>query len=300
MPNDNAPERTETREGVALILRAFKSLPNVLKVIVLSIVLIVLAVLAYYNFFHAEKVAKPPSSSVTVNTQIQVPQVIQNPSPPEPGAPRAVESAQINTPYTGGTLARAPGNANAAPQNIEAEHSLLEDGLASNFHMENLSTDNPVEQTISQTDADNYIHYKLFALDRCIWLNRRVAGVNHWQWIKDPQYHKHDVQRAASKESTRGRHLTPTDTRSIDPLEVPASLKPRLVNIRANLALPVAVQGRCMNPHPGQFTYWWGPPFDQCNSPLYRQFQDGCTHYQIYNRCANSWDARIFWTYCAH
>jgi hypothetical protein len=308
MPDDNAPVHTgKTSEGTALIIRAFKSLPNPLRVIVLSIVLIVLAVLGYYKYFPAEKSApkdvKIPSPSITVTNQIQTaPQVIQNPSPPEPGAPRALQSAQLDMPYTGGTPARhAPGNANDVPQNIEAEHSSLEDALASNFHMENLSKDNPEEQTISETDADNYIHYKLFALDRCIWLNRRVAGVNHWQWIKDPQYHKHDVHRVtASEESPKGRHLMPTDTKSIHPLEVPASQKPRLVNIRANLALPIAVQGRCMNPHPGQFSYWWGPPFDQCNSPLYRRFPDGCTHYQIYNRCANSWDARIFWTYCVH
>ena len=36
----------------------------------------------------------------------------------------------------------------------------------------------------------------------------------------------------------------------------------------------------------------------RANSPMYRQFQDGCTHYQIYNRCANAWDARIYWTTC--
>jgi hypothetical protein len=58
------------------------------------------------------------------------------------------------------------------------------------------------------------------------------------------------------------------------------------------------VQGACQNPHPGAFKYWWGPPFDQCQSPMYRQFGDGCTHYQIFNRCANVWDPRIFWTFC--
>jgi len=59
-----------------------------------------------------------------------------------------------------------------------------------------------------------------------------------------------------------------------------------------------AQSGNCINPHPGEFKYWWGTPTDKCNSPMYRQFQDGCTHYQIYNRCANAWDARIFWTTC--
>lgn len=59
------------------------------------------------------------------------------------------------------------------------------------------------------------------------------------------------------------------------------------------------IQGGCLNPHPGQFRYWAGPPTDPCWGPIFRQFGDGCTHYQMFNHCNNVWDPAIHWTYCA-
>jgi hypothetical protein len=37
---------------------------------------------------------------------------------------------------------------------------------------------------------------------------------------------------------------------------------------------------------------------DSISDPAMGGFQDGCVHDQIDNRCANAWDARIFWTTC--
>ncbi|MBZ5511658.1 MAG: hypothetical protein LAN70_10880 [Acidobacteriia bacterium] len=57
------------------------------------------------------------------------------------------------------------------------------------------------------------------------------------------------------------------------------------------------VQAGCLNPHPGPFRSWWGPA-SGCWAPFYRQWNDGCTHYQMYNACTGQWDPRINWTAC--
>ena len=59
----------------------------------------------------------------------------------------------------------------------------------------------------------------------------------------------------------------------------------------------VMVQAGCLNPHPWAFQSWWGPA-NGCFAPLYRKWNDGCTHYQVYNSCTGQWDPRIYWTYC--
>jgi hypothetical protein len=57
--------------------------------------------------------------------------------------------------------------------------------------------------------------------------------------------------------------------------------------------------GRCLNPHPGPFRAWNGQQ-NGCLVQVWRQFADGCTHYEWFNACANQWDPNIFWTYCVH
>lgn len=50
-------------------------------------------------------------------------------------------------------------------------------------------------------------------------------------------------------------------------------------------------------PHPWAFTTSWGPA-NGCWAPFYRRWNDGCTHYQMFNTCSGQWDPRIYWTYC--
>ena len=58
------------------------------------------------------------------------------------------------------------------------------------------------------------------------------------------------------------------------------------------------VQAGCMNPHPWPFRGWWGQP-NGCWVPFWRQWNDGCTHYEMYNTCSGQWDPQIFWTFCS-
>lgn len=63
--------------------------------------------------------------------------------------------------------------------------------------------------------------------------------------------------------------------------------------------IQVGCAGRCINPHPGQFRTWNGQ-VNGCFVQVWRQFGDGCTHYQWWNTCYNYWDPQIWWTCCVH
>jgi hypothetical protein len=63
--------------------------------------------------------------------------------------------------------------------------------------------------------------------------------------------------------------------------------------------------GKCLNPHPYQFKSWYGQA-NGCWVQVWRQWTDGCTHYQSYDKCHNVWDLnpdrtpRVNWTCCVH
>jgi hypothetical protein len=57
--------------------------------------------------------------------------------------------------------------------------------------------------------------------------------------------------------------------------------------------------GRCLNPHPGPFRTWNGQQ-NGCFVQIWRQWEDGCTHYQWYNACSGTPAGPITWTYCVH
>jgi hypothetical protein len=58
------------------------------------------------------------------------------------------------------------------------------------------------------------------------------------------------------------------------------------------------MQGSCLNPHPGQFRWWAGQATEPCWVPIFRQFADRCTHYQMQNVCNGMWNPAINWTFC--
>lgn len=185
------------------------------------------------------------------------------------------------------------------PQNKEADHKAAEDAEAYKWHFNHQSEDDPPEVAIgSDTDEHNSIHYRFFEKsDRCVFVRRRADGIDLTQWVRDPKHHEHDYD--------AHRHTAALSKDASTPTLAAAFLLDSFAPVLTALELPEtpdaegsAQSGNCINPHRGEFKYWWGTPTDKCNSPMYRQFQDGCTHYQIYNRCANAWDARIFWTTC--
>jgi hypothetical protein len=177
--------------------------------------------------------------------------------------------------------------------------------------------DSPEWAYISDGDkTKNFVKYRFFSKsDGCLEVVRSEDGTPLLQWIMNPApRHRLHVDpnstgRLGSMSAGRSddRHAAmahPTMSgmllRLMDFLEPPVSAHDDSQHMRADLVRPVAVQGGCLNPHPGTFKSSWGPPTDQCWSPMYRQFSDGCVHFQMYNRCANAWDQRINWTKCVH
>lgn len=69
-------------------------------------------------------------------------------------------------------------------------------------------------------------------------------------------------------------------------------------------AQPVG-QSNCLNPHPAPFNSSYGSR-NGCWVQVWRNFQDGCVHYQWFNSCSNFWDVnpdgspRVYWTQCRH
>jgi hypothetical protein len=310
------------------LFEAIKSLPAPLRTVVVIFLIAAGAAIAY-EYYHK---SLPPSTADKPPTAFQLstianPQNTTNPSftnvitfqagstppanattaPALPGAPSSISSSNKSIQYVGGQPdPNHSGAENNNPQNLEAAHKSAEDDEAFRWHSINVALDNPPEvQIVPDTDTDNYLHYRYFAKsDKCVFINRRENGHDTYQWVRDPAYHKHDIDASKNAEM---QHLTVTQTASgtrnlvfgvLDRL-MPAVLAANQSAGEPPIE-PVQASGPqyCINPHPGNFRFWWGPPIDQCNSPMYRQFGDGCTHYQVYNRCANSWDARIFWTYC--
>jgi hypothetical protein len=310
------------------IAELIRSLPVPQRAIVLIFVVAAGIICLYmYNTRSSTSPSPPTVPSITVAPPIVVnPSLTANPTftnvinlqtgstpatgaaaPALPGAPPSISSSDQPVQYVGGRSDPShPGAQNDIPQNLEAAHKAAEDEAAVKWHFTNLAVDNPPEiPIVADTDANNYLRYRYFGKsDKCVFIDRRENGVDTEQWARDPTYHKHDIEapntsgvqhpRSAQAGSEAGKlifglldKLTPTALASTESSD-------------QRLAAPEQGGGPeyCVNPHPGNFRYWWGPPIDQCNSPMYRQFDDGCTHYQVYNRCANAWDVRIFWTYC--
>jgi hypothetical protein len=74
---------------------------------------------------------------------------------------------------------------------------------------------------------------------------------------------------------------------------------PRFTPVRSG-----SCSGHCLNPHAGEFKTWNGETKD-CWLQVWRQWPDGCTHYQWFNTCGSYWDAdangpRVTWTCCRH
>jgi len=189
-----------------------------------------------------------------------------------------------------------PGAANNLPQNVEAQHKAEEDLAATNWHF--LHQDPTVKELPIGPNADpnNFIHYRYYANDdHCLFIRHKVAGNDYTQWLRNPNFHEHDPDWKARANNGRAA-AAPASNPPVAFASLFAVVSAS--TLEANVPMTPVQSGSCVNPHPGEFKYWWGQPVDQCVSPMYRQFSDGCVHYQLYNRCANSWNSKIFWTSC--
>jgi hypothetical protein len=274
-PNSSKSALDRAIEGFVTVVM---SLPVAIRTLILLVLLGLGAAYVYLKF-------TPPKETSTN------PSVTKTPA----GSPIAISIASGTQVYINGVAdPNHPGADNDNPQNKEADHKAAEDDKAVQWHF-NHSEDSPPEVSIGpEGDPQTFLHYRFYEKsDRCLFVHRKDKTHDSRQWVRDPNFHEHDLDAQNSQSS-----LLETPERLAIPLGniVPAAFA---VTPPGATPKPQPMQANnCVNPHPGSFKFWWGQPADKCNSPMYRQFGDGCIHYQTYNRCANSWDGRIFWTAC--
>jgi len=65
-------------------------------------------------------------------------------------------------------------------------------------------------------------------------------------------------------------------------------------------------QGGCINPHPGDFKWWYGAQTVDGWVEVWREWPEGCRHVQMFHPRTGSWDsnrdgsARVRWVCCVH
>ena len=82
---------------------------------------------------------------------------------------------------------------------------------------------------------------------------------------------------------------------------------PTTASLLARAIMPtLAAEGRCTGGmHAGRFTTQYGAR-DGCWIEVWRTYEDGCRHYQMFNSCGGFWDTnpdgspKISWTHCVH
>ena len=197
-------------------------------------------------------------------------------------------------PASRGSKANPQGNHNQDPGNLEAQRRIDEDNEHLKWHTIHEKAD-PGWKPVEETDENNYVRHKYYQTDKCMYIVRMVNGFSTPQWNRFPTFQNAQpatgslspskVSGLSGRQNTFGGALFPT---------VEAAPPPHPVDRPESQQ----VQSGCLNPHPWPFQWWWGKPADQCWSPLYRKWKDGCLHYQWYNRCANAWDPVINWVTC--
>jgi hypothetical protein len=163
---------------------------------------------------------------------------------------------------------------------------------------------NPIDQAakwavFGKKAATDYWGYKVFPSDGCLLVSRVENSFFGSRWIRDPE--KYPISSTASIPNG----AIPAFQKSFEPKLRPAvyhtgeqQIELQTLERASSGPRLQPVQGGCMNPHPWSYNESWGPYINQCQQPVYRRWNDGCTHVQMYDHCANIWGP-IVWQFCA-
>ncbi len=159
------------------------------------------------------------------------------------------------------------------------------------------------------------LSFQLYRSDGCVWVIRRTRHGLIPRWFPDPSKISPPPRPEPEEGVVRGASLAPglTMPRSESPvppqaLAQPIAFSPAPFHRGGQMALAQPgsdCKRRCQNPHPGEFSSWEGER-DGCWVKVWRQWRDGCTHYQWFNICYSYWDSdergqpRVYWTCCKH
>jgi hypothetical protein len=192
----------------------------------------------------------------------------------------------------------------AGPGDTQMEDAtihLREDDQHSRWHEEH-PEDSPRLKTVFKISEDNFLAYKYYEKsDHCVFVIRRQNGATASRWLREPLGQTLNAA-VRPRESAEVPQVASIDAvgQLLDALVPPAQPAALLGSFLQSGPALRTVQDACVaGVHPGQFTWWWGTPEDSCWTPMFRQWKDGCKHYQRYNRCANAWDESIHWVSCS-
>jgi hypothetical protein len=214
-----------------------------------------------------------------------------------------------------------PANGHADPAQPSRSSSSIKDAndqmVAGSWHNQHSGFDDPKWQYIDRGDQTyTFVKYRYFNhSDRCLDIVRSEHGKTNEKWVFDPSpeqiLHPIDTTTESSSGSIRTKQSHEPATNSM--AELTDLLGSIFINDAKALGLPAStnssaatlsrISGQlsgpqfCVNPHPGRFTWYWGP-VSGCLQPMFRVFDDKCTHYQMFNHCTNTWDQQVYWTYC--
>jgi hypothetical protein len=166
-----------------------------------------------------------------------------------------------------------------------------------------------------QSNKD-YFGVKVYPSDKCILLARIENGQSSAEWLNDPN-HPNPTEISSPEASPNhsqntfpSQPLAPQPAQSLRPTSQSGMLftpaKYTLANLEgttqqigtADNLEKTQMQGTCLNPHPGQWSGGWGAPINQCQTPFFRRWNDGCSHVQVFDHCANVWGP-VVWQSCA-
>jgi hypothetical protein len=194
---------------------------------------------------------------------------------------------------------QVPGEGDKVMEPATAE--LQADDAHSRWHDDH-PEDNPPLKKVFQLADDNYLGYRFYdKSDHCVFVIRRESGKTSSRWLRDPQLQESVAGRGTRSPRAHGASEASIFARLMDAL-VPAAEAASIAGEGGGAAgeYAPASQGACVGgTHPGEFTWWWGAPEDRCWAPMYRQWKDGCKHYQRFNKCSSAWDDTIHWVSCS-
>lgn len=190
----------------------------------------------------------------------------------------------------------------------------LADALHEMAHLSNPQDDVPWRVFDKQSDKD-YFGFKVYPTDKCLLIARIENGRGSSEWLRDPNLPHAPTQPQhanALDQVPRVDPMVPTTGLSMTISNLP-NAQESLQAIRfvsAHIAAyrqptqdtrdidKTPVQGSCLASHPWPWTGGWGSPINQCQTPFFRTWADGCSHVQIFDHCQNVWGP-VVWQFCA-
>jgi hypothetical protein len=170
------------------------------------------------------------------------------------------------------------------------------------------------------SDGSEIVRADYYPVDGCVHLSRKTNSQGVSGSSQDPDvYYGNDQDvwiidplRAVVAQSTHSSdsHGTAVQSNVSDvagneapsiakkrPSRYEQTLSQRIHSPNARLVRVGMFQPNCITPHPGKFTVR-NVQQGACNVQVWRTFNDGCVHYQMYNACNGQWDPKINWTAC--